>query len=325
MNSFGRIFKVSIFGESHGNTVGILIDGVKPGISLSPEDFYYDLARRKAGKAGTTTRMESDMPLIETGVFNGYTTGAPLLIRFLNENTRSNDYSNLVTTPRPGHADYTAKVKYNGFNDYRGGGAFSGRLTLGLVAAGVVAKKMLGATVSATIESVHQNPNIDEEIEKACLNNDSVGGVVKLTVTGIKPGLGEPFFDSVESVLSHLIFSVGGVKGIEFGAGFKGEAMYGSEFNDCIIDEFGHTATNHNGGINGGITNGNDIVIRVFVKPTPSISKPQLTYNFVKKEVEELIIKGRHDKAIILRIAPVLEAVVAIGLTDLMLIDKTNK
>lgn len=322
MNSFGRLFKISLFGESHGKSVGVLIDGVKPGLKLEVEDFLSDLARRKSGQKGTTPRIESDIPIIESGVFNGYTTGAPILIRFLNENTRSKDYSNLVSTPRPGHADYTALKKYKGFNDYRGGGHFSGRLTLGLVAAGVIAKKLLPFTVEAKIETLKGSKKIEEVLNEAIKQGDSVGGVVKITVKNPLPCLGEPYFDSVESILSHLLFSVGGVKGVEFGLGFRGEALYGSMFNDRFIDANGHTATNHNGGINGGITNGNDLEIRVFVKPTPSISKSQSTYNFKTNQIEELLIEGRHDKAIILRIAPVLEALVAIGLYDLFLVNK---
>lgn len=325
MNSFGRIFRVSIFGESHGSSVGVVVDGVIPGISLTKEDFMPDLLRRKADKKGTTPRKESDLPLIESGVFNGKTTGAPIMIRFLNENTRSKDYSNLVSTPRPGHSDYTARVKYKGFNDYRGGGHFSGRLTLGIVAAGVIAKKIIGASISSEIISLHGNTNpaqFEMELDKAMSLHESIGGVVEIKINGIDKGIGEPFFDSVESVLSHLIFSVGGVKGVEFGVGFKGQAMYGSQFNDNFIDANGKTNTNNNGGINGGIANGNEIVLRAFVKPTPSVGVCQKTYNFAKNELEDLVIEGRHDSAIILRIAPVLEAMCAIGLCDLYLINK---
>ncbi len=322
MNSFGRIFRISIFGESHGPSLGILIDGVMPGLDLQVEDFLPDLEKRKAGAKGTTPRKESDMPIIESGVFNGKTTGAPLMIRFLNENTRSKDYSSLISTPRPGHADYTARVKYKGYNDYRGGGHFSGRLTLCLVAAGVVAKKMLNANITASIESLGGSTDIESKIDEAIAAHNSIGGVVKVKIKGIDKGLGEPFFDSVESVLSHLIFSIGGVKGIEFGLGFRGEKLFGSEFNDKFIDKEGHTDTNNNGGINGGISNGNDIDIRVFVKPTPSIGVPQPTFNFKTNKVEDLLIAGRHDRAIILRIVPVIEAVCAIGLVDLALINK---
>lgn len=326
MNSFGRIFRVSIFGESHGDCVGVLIDGVKPGLDITATDFESDLLRRKAKGLGTTPRIEEDKPIIESGVFNGKSTGAPILIKFLNQNTRSKDYSNLVDCPRPGHADFTAHEKYNGFNDYRGGGAFSGRLTLGIVAAGVVAKKMLGYNFETKITSLHGNTNpneFNEELTKAVQGGNSIGGIVEIKVNGVEIGLGEPYFDNVESVLAHLLYSVGGVKGVEFGLGFRGEGLYGSEFNDCIVDSTGKTRSNNNGGINGGITNGNEILIRVFVKPTPSISINQETYNFKKDVLDNLKIEGRHDAAIILRAQVVLEAMVAIGLVDLSLVNKS--
>lgn len=326
MNSFGRLFRVSIYGESHGDLVGVLLDGVPAGIKLTEDDFKEDILRRKSGKKGTTPRIESDIPHIRSGVFNGTTTGAPILIEFLNQNINDKDYSNLIDTPRPGHADYTAFNKYHGFNDYRGGGPFSGRLTLGIVAAGVVAKKILkDVKFESEIISLHHNKNKEEfedEIKKAVENNDSIGGVVEVRVSNLFKGLGEPFFDSVESILSHLYFSVGAVKGVEFGIGFEGEALYGSEFNDPFIDEKGHTLTNHNGGINGGITNGNDIIAKIFVKPTPSVLKAQHTYNFKEGKMNDLVIKGRHDAAIILRAEVVLEACTAIGLADLYLVNK---
>ena len=324
MNSFGRLFRISIFGESHGDCVGVLIDGVKAGIKLDKEDFVSDLTRRKAGGLGKTPRIESDEPMIESGVFNGYTTGAPILIRFLNQNTKSKDYSNLVSSPRPGHADYTAKVKYDGYNDYRGGGAFSGRLTLGLVAAGVIAKKILNYNFDTKISSLYgceDESKFEDILKTAISKGESVGGVVSINVSNVDKALGEPYFDSVESVVSHLLFSVGGVKGVQFGIGFDGEILYGSEYNDCIIDSNGKTATNNNGGINGGITNGNDLEIKVFVKPTPSVSVIQNTYNFDNNKVEELKIEGRHDAAIILRAQVVLEACVAIALADLKLVN----
>ncbi len=323
MNHIGRIFQINIFGESHGKSVGILLDGVKPGIPLNEEDFKADLIRRKSGGKGTTPRIEADEIIIESGVFNGYTTGAPILLRFLNTNTKSKDYSNLVNHPRPSHADYTANLKFNGFNDYRGGGHFSGRLTLGIVAAGVVAKKMLeGVSFESKIVNLGGETNKDkfkEILEKTVEEKDSIGGIVNIKVNGVEVGLGEPYFDSVESVLSHLLFSIGGVKGVEFGKGFDGASLKGSQFNDLIVDEKGKTKTNNNGGINGGITNGNEIDLKVFVKPTPSIGIPQQTYNFKDKRIEDLIIEGRHDAAIILRAVVVLEACVAIGLCDLSL------
>lgn len=324
MNHIGRLFQVNIFGESHGSSVGVLIDGVKPGIKLSEDDFVLDLSRRKSGELGTTPRIEEDKVLIESGVFNGYTTGGAILLRFLNNNTKSKDYSNLISQPRPSHADFVAGVKYNGYQDYRGGGSFSGRLTLGLVAAGVVAKKMLeGVSFNTSITNLGGETNTDKfnEILKTTVDNhDSVGGIVKVTVDGVEVGLGEPYFDSLESTISHLLFSVGGVKGVSFGKGFDAVNMGGSEFNDCITDKDGHTATNNNGGINGGISNGNQIVVNAFVKPTPSIGLPQETYSFKEEKVTELVINGRHDAAIILRAQVVIEACIAIALADAKLI-----
>ena len=329
MNHFGRLFQVNIFGESHGECVGVLIDGVIPGIKLDESDFNDDLARRKSGALGTTPRIEEDKVFIESGVFNGYTTGAPILLKFLNNNTKSKDYSNLVNHPRPSHADYVANIKYDGFNDYRGGGAFSARLTLGIVSAGVIAKKII-YQVKFDTKIINlggeTNPNNFENIlTDVVKSGDSIGGIVNIKIDNVPQGLGEPYFDSIESTLSHLLFSVGGVKGVEFGVGFDGVTFKGSEFNDLIIDKNGKTKTNNNGGINGGITNGNQIDIKVFVKPTPSISKDQETYNFKDDKVETLSIKGRHDAAIILRAQVVLEAMCAIGLADSYLVAKAYK
>ena len=324
MNSWGNIFRVSIWGESHGAQVGVSIDGVPAGIPLSEEDFLADLQRRKAGGAGTTPRIESDMPHIVSGLFEGHTTGSPLTIVFLNENTRSGDYKNLVAHPRPSHADLVAQQKWNGMNDPRGGGHFSGRITLGLVAAGVVAKRILGQEVSFSTDITEIGGERDKSkfeaiIEQARMAQDSVGGIVECRVQGVGAGLGEPFFDSAESLIAHLLFSVPAVKGVEFGAGFEAARMRGSEHNDPIIDSEGHTATNNAGGIVGGITNGNEIVVRAAVKPTASISRPQPTFNFENGQVEELIIKGRHDVCITLRAAVVVEAAIAIALADLKL------
>lgn len=329
MNSFGRIFRVSIFGESHGSSVGIVLDGVPSGIELYKEDFTEDLMRRKPGAKGTTTRIESDDVCIESGVFNNYTTGAPILLKFLNQNTKSKDYSIFQELPRPSHADFTAHKKYNGFEDYRGGGHFSGRLTTAIVAAGVVAKKII-KEIEISSKLINLGGETDElkyealidEISKA---GDSIGGIIQITIVNSPIGLGEPYFDSVESCLSHLLFSVGGIKGVEFGAGFSGVELKGSQFNDKIINQFGNTKTNNNGGINGGITNGNDIVVKVFVKPTPSIFQGQETFNFKQQKMDVLQINGRHDAAIVLRAAVVLEAMCAIGLADLVLINKMYK
>lgn len=324
MNSWGDRFRLSIWGESHGQQVGVSIDGVPAGIALSEEDFTADLERRRAGAAGTTPRKESDTPHIVSGVYNGFTTGSPLTIEFLNENTRSGDYRNLTIHPRPSHADWVAQQKWGGYNDPRGGGHFSGRITLGMVAAGVVAKKILGEEVTFSTNIIEIGGSRDKEqwdaiILDAQQSQDSVGGVVECRVQGVKAGLGEPFFDSVESLAAHLLFSVPAVKGVEFGAGFEAARMRGSEHNDPIISADGTTATNHAGGIVGGITNGNEIVARIAVKPTASIAQPQQTFNLESGKVEELVIKGRHDVCITLRAAVVAEAALAIALADLKL------
>ena len=300
------------------------IDGVPAGIALSEEDFTADLERRRAGAAGTTPRKESDTPHIVSGIYNGFTTGSPLTIEFLNENTRSGDYRNLTIHPRPSHADWVAQQKWGGYNDPRGGGHFSGRITLGMVAAGVVAKKILGEEVKFSTDIIEIGGSRDKEqwdaiISSAQQSQDSVGGVVECRVQGVKAGLGEPFFDSVESLAAHLLFSVPAVKGVEFGAGFEAARMRGSEHNDPIISADGTTATNHAGGIVGGITNGNEIGARIAVKPTASIAQPQQTFNLESGKVEELVIKGRHDVCITLRAAVVAEAALAIALADLKL------
>lgn len=324
MNSWGKIFRVTLWGESHGAQVGVSIDGIPAGIALSEEDFAADLERRKAGAAGTTPRKESDLPHIVSGVYNGYTTGSPLTIEFQNENTRSGDYSSLINHPRPSHADLVAQQKWQGYNDPRGGGHFSGRITLGLVAAGVVAKKILGAEAHFSTDIIEIGGSRDKTqfgdiIERARMAQDSVGGIVECRVNGVPTGYGEPFFDSVESEVAHLLFSVPAVKGVEFGAGFSAAKMRGSEHNDAIIDKEGHTATNHAGGIVGGITNGNELIVRAAIKPTASISCEQQTFNFASGEVEPLVIKGRHDVCIALRAAVVMEAAIAIALADLKL------
>ena len=320
MNSFGRFFRVNIFGESHGLCTGVCIDGCPPGIILSEQDFEYDLSRRRSGVRGSTPRVETDVPRIMSGVFNGYTTGAPIMVMFDNSNTRSGDYSQFTEIPRPGHADFVAGVKYKGFADYRGGGHFSGRLTTGMVAAGVVAKKIIApATVVAHICEIGGSKHWDDIIERCIVEHDSAGGIVECTVEGIPAGWGEPFFDSVESTIGHIAFAIPAVKGIEFGAGFAAARMCGSEHNDVFVDSNGTTKTNHAGGVNGGITNGNPIVFRVAVKPTSSISRPQQTINMKTGELTELKTPGRHDACIVLRTPPVLEAAAAIALADLKL------
>lgn len=326
MNTIGNIFKVSIFGESHGIALGCCIDGCPAGVPLSENDFVNDLARRKSGAKGTTPRKEDDLPQIVSGVFNGFTTGAPITILFSNNNTKSKDYSQLFDHPRPGHADFVARVKYGGYNDYTGGGHFSGRITLGLVAAGVVAKKILAPiSINATLLEVGGNTDIEKAIEQAIATHDSIGGIVECIIKGVPVGLGEPFFGSVESEISRMVFSIPAIKGIEFGAGFEVSKMTGSQNNDNIIASNGKTETNNAGGINGGITNGNDIVFRVAVKPTPSISLPQDTFNIKDGKVEPLVIQGRHDLCIALRVPPVLEAAAAIAIADLSLVAQNTK
>ena len=322
MNSWGEKYRVTIWGESHGAQVGVSIDGVPAGIALTEEDFEADLQRRRAGSAGTTPRKESDIPHIVSGLYNGYTTGSPLTIEFINENTRSGDYRNLTTHPRPSHADMVAQQKWQGYNDPRGGGHFSGRITLGLVAAGVVAKKILGEQVIfhteiSEIGGCNDKSHFADIIEQARMAQDSVGGVVECRVQGIEAGYGEPFFDSAESVMAHLLYSIPAVKGVEFGDGFMMARALGSQNNDCIINAQGHTATNHAGGIVGGITNGNEIVARVAIKPTASISQPQQTFNLESGAIEPLIIHGRHDVCIALRGAVVVESAMAIALAEL--------
>ena len=325
MNDFGKLFKVSIFGESHNTSVGVLVDGIPAGVKLDIEDFLFDLAKRKPNKPSQTTRIETDEPIIESGLFNGYTTGTPMLIRFLNSNTHSSDYSNLVTQPRPGHADFVMREKYNGYNDYRGGGHTSGRLTVGIVAAGVIAKKITNfkfETELVKLGNLTDMSKKEQYLNEIVENKDSVGGVVRITVKDVPIGLGEPYFYSLESAVSQILYSIGAVKGVSFGVGFEGVNLLGSEYNDPIIDCDGKTSSNNNGGVNGGVSNGNDIVINVFVKPTPSIYKVQETFDFSSNQVKPLEIKGRHDSAIVERAMIVLENAVAIALCDLHLLKK---
>ncbi|MFN5423215.1 MAG: chorismate synthase [bacterium] len=327
MNHFGNLFAVSIFGESHGEGLGVLIDGCPAGMPLSVEDFVADTERRKGGmQKGTTPRQEEDLPIFKSGVFNGKTTGAPLMLLFENKNTRSGDYEKQRAVPRPGHADFVANKKYGGFEDYRGGGHFSGRLTLCLVAAGVVAKKMLkGISVVSTITSIGGERDIEKGMQKAIENKDSVGGIVECVVDGLPLGLGEPFFDSVESLIAHAVFAIPAVRGIEFGTGFAAANMFGSEHNDSIENNLGKTTTNHAGGIVGGITNGNQLVFRIAIKPTSSTPKDQFTYNWETDQMESFAVRGRHDLCIALRVPPVLEAVTAMALADLMLREQQIK
>lgn len=326
MNSFGRIFRVTIFGESHGHCVGVNIDGCPAGLPLTVDDFTTDIERRKAGAKGTTPRKEDDIPRIMNGVFNDRTTGAPITILFDNNNTRSTDYEKQRAVPRPGHADFVATKKFGGFEDFRGGGHFSGRLTVCLVAAGVIAKKLLNhIKVEANILEIGGIADVEKGLQKAIDAKDTIGGIVECRATGLPIGLGEPFFDSVESVLAHAVFSIPAVKGIEFGAGFAAAKMFGSEHNDWIEDSSGKTRTNHSGGIVGGISNGNELVFRIAIKPTSSTPKEQQTLNIETGETEAFSVKGRHDLCIALRVPVVLEAVTSFVLADLMMLEQQIK
>lgn len=478
MNSFGRIFRVNIFGESHGESAGINIDGCPAGLPLSAEDFLEDIERRKGGtQKGTTPRKEDDIPIFKSGVFNGKTTGAPITILFENKNTRSGDYEKQRAVPRPGHADFVAHAKFGGYEDFRGGGHFSGRLTVCLVAAGVIAKKILdkidltpgpsprergasqasefgyvtntldqwigvsnfakenrkqpteaenilwqelrnrklkgfkfrrqhpiagfipdfvciekklmveidgdyhntqeqqkhdedrtlwlnehgyrmvrvtndevlgqlsqalrkleealsigeglgevelkhdGITVKATILEIGGETDLDKGLQKAIDNKDSIGGIVECRTNGLPVGLGEPFFDSVESVISHAVFAIPAIRGVEFGSGFAAAKMFGVDHNDTIEDKTGKTTTNHAGGVVGGITNGNELVFRIAVKPTSSTPKEQQTLNWETGTIESFSVKGRHDLCIALRVPVVLEAVTAMVLVDLLMLE----
>ena len=324
MNQFGTNFRLAVWGESHGPQIGVTIDGVSPGIPLSEADFAEDLARRRSGAPGTPPRGVAAAPQFAAGVYDGTTTGAPLTVEFTNADTRSQDYAALKTHYRPSHADLTAVRKFGGFNDPRGGGHFSGRITLGLVAAGVVAKKMLGERVRFSTQIVEiggctDPARFDDLLRETAAAKDSVGGIVECRAEGVMPAVGEPFFDSTESLIAHLLFSVPAVTGVAVGSGFAGARRRGSEHNAPSGDASGLTATNHAGGIVGGLTNGNPLVVRAAVKPTASIAREQKTYNLATDRMEPLEIRGRHDVCIALRAAVVVEAAVAIALEDLLL------
>lgn len=352
---WGNSLKVAIFGESHGNAIGITIDGLPSGVEIDMDKVLEEMARRTPGKSKlSTARNEKDAPEILSGFFEGRTTGTPLCGIIRNGDTRSKDYGKLKDLMRPGHADYSGNIRYSGFNDYRGGGHFSGRITAPLVFAGAICKQVLakqGITIGAHVKKIkdisddsfdytnissdlllslnkEELPLLDKSKEETMRNviidaksqGDSVGGVIECAITGVKAGYGDPFFDSVESRLSHLLFSVPAVKGVEFGLGFDITELYGSEANDSYYydGDVVKTRTNNNGGILGGITNGMPVVFKVGIKPTPSISKKQHTINIQTKTNEDLVIEGRHDPCIVQRAVPVIEAVAAIGILDLL-------
>ena len=354
--TFGRNMRMTIFGESHGRGIGLVLDGLPPGTTLDEEFIKEEMARRAPGKNQMSTqRREKDTFIIESGVFEGKATGTPLCVLIPNSDQHSKDYSLLKDVMRPGHADFAGKVRYRGFNDYRGGGHFSGRLTAPLVFTGAVAKTVLaqkGIVVGAHVARIGKitdvlfhplgetaerlqelrkftlpvlddgkAPLMEAEIMAAREQMDSVGGIVEVMAVGMPPGIGDPFFDSLESRLSHALFSVPAVKGIEFGAGFALAALKGSEANDPMTFENGRVQTtrNNNGGITGGITNGMPVLFRVAIKPTPSIGQPQQTVNVTEGKDTILEIKGRHDPCIVPRAIPVIEAVTAWTLLDMLL------
>ena len=374
-NTFGNSVTIIIFGESHGAEIGAVLDGLAPGIPVKEEFIAEKLSLRRPAGAISTGRVEPDRFRIVSGVFEGRTTGTAVCILIPNENTRSKDYSATRFLARPGHADYTANCKYHGYEDYRGGGHFSGRVTAALVAAGAIALSALedkgiligthiarcagvadrgfaggagfGSTVSAgagsgsAVSAGFEDLNADiralsasnfavldpaaaammrAEIERAAAEGDSVGGILETAVAGLPAGVGEPWFDTLEGCLSHMLFSVPAVKGVEFGAGFDMADARGSEFNDPFRMENGEvrTRTNHNGGVNGGITNGMPVLFRCMVKPTPSIYRSQETVNFQEGKNAELQLQGRHDPAIVHRARVVVDSVTALVLCDLL-------
>lgn len=354
-STYGDKIKISVFGESHGNGIGVVIDGLPAGVKIDMDKVLVQMSRRAPGKDRTATpRLEKDLPKVLSGMLGDTLTGAPLCAVIENTNTKSGDYSNLLACPRPGHSDYTAFVKYNASNDIRGGGHFSGRLTAPIVFAGAVCRQILeskGIKIAAHINSIGtvndapfnpvciEDELIDklnnstfalidgsveeamrEQVEDARMSLDSIGGTIECAVTGIDAGIGEPMFEGVEGVIAKAVFGVPAIKGMEFGKGFELAQMRGSQSNDPFRYENGNvvTETNNCGGILGGITNGMPVIFRAAVKPTPSISQKQRTVDLQKKENAELEIHGRHDPCIVPRAVPVIEAVTAIAIINLM-------
>lgn len=360
-NTIGNALQLTLFGESHGSQIGAVLDGLPAGFPIDLDALAWEMEKRKAKGPLSTKRQEPDEVHIVSGLFEGYTTGAPLCILIDNTNTRSADYAALKYRLRPGHADLAAFEKYHGFQDYRGGGHFSGRLTAPLVAAGGICRQILacqGVKIASHIQTLHgiedipfsfepsvlssqmdqlnaaEFPALDvqaalrmeQEIENAARDLDSVGGILQTVVTGLPAGIGEPFFDTAESCLSHLLFAIPAVKGVSFGEGFGFASLTGSQANDPIILEEGRiqTETNRNGGINGGITNGMPLVYQTCIKPTASIYKPQKSVNYQTREPVELAIKGRHDPAIIHRARAVVDCLSAFGLLDLWMVQASR-
>ncbi len=354
-STWGNAIKLSIFGESHGAGIGVVIDGFPSGVAYDEAFVLREMERRAPGRnKQSTQRKEADLPVIQSGIYNGRTTGTPICALIQNTSQRSGDYAALAAQPRPGHADYTGMVRYKGWGDMRGGGHFSGRLTAPLVFAGALCKlwlKTQGVTVGSHIQSIAQiqdmpfddvdipvsqletlrdadypvnNPRALDAmlaaIEEAREAKDSVGGVIECAAVGLPAGVGSPMLDTVEGRLASILFGVPAVKGVEFGAGFAFAALRGSHANDAFYQEDGvvKTETNNNGGVNGGITNGMPLVFRVCIKPTPSIAAAQQTLNIQTGKVEPLSIHGRHDPCIVTRAAPVVEAACAVALADLL-------
>lgn len=354
-STFGHKVRISLFGESHGEGIGVVIDGLPPGKKISLDAIRAQMARRRPGKDRfSTPRSEADSPKILSGMLGDTTTGAPLCAVIENTNTRSQDYQQTLTLPRPSHADYAAHIKYQGFNDLRGGGHFSGRITAPLVFAGALCRQILeeeGIVIGSHVYSIgeiHDTPfdmvqvskeqlqslstlrfgvideeakeRMLEEIKRARIDTDSVGGIVECAVCGLPAGIGSPMTEGVENVLAPLLFAIPAVKGVEFGLGFDITTLRGSQSNDPfrMVEGQVRTVTNHNGGINGGITNGMPLVFRVAVKPTSSIGQPQDTVNLSTGQNDTLLVKGRHDPCIVPRALPVVEAAAAIALMNLM-------
>lgn len=325
MNTFGKIFQVTLYGESHQDAIGVVIDGVLPGTKIDEKRIQDDLTLRRPGAIGTTARQEKDEFKITSGVFSGVATGSPVHIMIENKDVISKDYEHLKTHPRPGHADFVAMKKYNGFHDYRGGGRFSGRLTAALVAAGSVAKMMIPFSMKHELVSLGtcKDPmKFDAYLTSIGEEGDSVGGMIKLTIDHVPVGLGEPMFYKLDAIITQLLMSIPAVKLVSFGDTFDLLEAKGSAFNDVIIDDLGTTKTNHSGGVTGGISNGNPLVIHVFVKPTSSIQKTQETYQFNEGTIEPLKANGRHDVAIARRAGIVIENTVACVLADMYLIQR---
>lgn len=321
MNTYGDKFRVTLYGESHGKEIGCIIDGMPHGIKVDHDLIFSNLERRRPKGYGSSKRVEKDVYEITSGVFNGYTTGGAIHVRIANLDIDSKDYQKYLDHPRPNHTDFVAKIKYDGFHDFRGSGHFSGRITVALVVAGSFAKMVLKYPITSrliSVGSLKDMSKLDEYLKEIESKKDSVGGVVELKVENLPIGLGEPFFHKLDSEIAKILFSIPSVKGVFFGEDMKYMSLLGSEYNDLIVDHSGKTKSNNSGGVVGGISNGNDLMIHVYIKPTASIGLPQETFNFQTKKVEPLIVEGRHDACIARRIGVVLENALAICLMNFM-------